>query len=78
MVPRLDGFDPVGADFGPDGRLFILERGFNGVGFRSRVRRFDVTEGGAQNEVEVLRTGTGCMTIWKGWRFGGIQWVSSG
>lgn len=31
---------PVGADFGPDGRLYILERGFHGLfGFSSRVRR---------------------------------------
>lgn len=33
---------PVGADFGPDGRLYLLERGFHGIlGFSSRVRRFD-------------------------------------
>lgn len=38
---RRDGFwRPVGADFGPDGRLYLLERDFWGlVGFMSRVRR---------------------------------------
>ncbi len=33
----------VGADFGPDGRLYLLERQFLGVGFISQVRRFDLT-----------------------------------
>ncbi len=30
---------PVGADFGPDGKLYILERHFTGFAFQSRVRR---------------------------------------
>lgn len=35
---------PVGADVGPDGRLYLLERGFHGVlGFSTRLRRFDLT-----------------------------------
>jgi hypothetical protein len=34
---------PVGADIGPDGRLYLLERGFHGIlGFTSRIRRFDL------------------------------------
>ncbi|AUH65234.1 hypothetical protein CX676_14515 [Paracoccus zhejiangensis] len=34
---------PVGADIGPDGRLYLLERSFHGIlGFASRVRRFDL------------------------------------
>ncbi|MBE3640120.1 esterase-like activity of phytase family protein [Mangrovicoccus algicola] len=32
-------FLPVGADFGPDGRLYVLERHFTGFAFQSRVRR---------------------------------------
>ncbi|PRY21208.1 hypothetical protein CLV78_11082 [Aliiruegeria haliotis] len=32
----------VGADFGPDGRFYLLERQFVGVGFRSQIRRFDL------------------------------------
>lgn len=39
-IARDPGLLPVGADFGPDGHLYVLERGFNGIGFRSRVRRF--------------------------------------
>jgi hypothetical protein len=40
-LPRDAGFDPVGADFGPDGRFYLLERGFHGImGFSSRVRSF--------------------------------------
>ncbi|OUS19576.1 hypothetical protein A9Q95_15055 [Rhodobacterales bacterium 59_46_T64] len=41
-------FLPVGADFGPDGALYLLERDFTGLGFRSRVRRFDLGDGTAQ------------------------------
>lgn len=35
---------PVGADFGPDGLLYLLERDFWPLlGFRSRIRRFAIT-----------------------------------
>lgn len=43
-------FQPVGADFGPDGRLYVLERGFNGFGFRTRARSFDVSSGQVRDE----------------------------
>lgn len=37
---------PVGADFGPDGGLYLLERSYLPiVGYRSRVRRFDMVDG---------------------------------
>lgn len=42
-LPRVAGFLPVGADFGPDGRLYILERQFHGLsGFSSRLARYEV------------------------------------
>lgn len=53
-------FLPVGADFGPDGRLYLLERAFYGLaGFASRLRRFDVTPTGISNEVTLLQTPKG-------------------
>ncbi|WP_339691892.1 esterase-like activity of phytase family protein [Celeribacter baekdonensis] len=60
-IPRHSGTDflPVGMDFGPDGKLYLLERWFTGIGFSSRVRRFDMTPKGPANEVELLRTTTG-------------------
>ena len=38
-LPRRGGFRPVGADFGPDGNLYILKRVFNGFGFTIRIER---------------------------------------
>ncbi|MBO9407136.1 esterase-like activity of phytase family protein [Shimia sp. R9_1] len=52
-------FQPVGADFGPDGRLYLLERGFNGFGFRTRVRSFHVDKTGASDEKILFRNGIG-------------------
>lgn len=52
-------FLPVGADFGPDGRFYLLERGFNLFGFRSRVRSWRLTETAAQDERCELQTDTG-------------------
>lgn len=47
-LPRRGSFLVVGADIGPDGRLYLLERDFLGIGFRSRIRRFDLTGGAEQ------------------------------
>ncbi|MDQ2090968.1 esterase-like activity of phytase family protein [Marimonas arenosa] len=58
-VPRRGYFLPVGADFGPDGRLYLLERDFLGFGFRSRVRSFAITANAIADEREILVTGTG-------------------
>ncbi len=41
-LPRMGGFLPVGADFGPDGRLYLLEREASIIGFRARVRSWDI------------------------------------
>jgi hypothetical protein len=61
-VPQRDGFEVTGADVGPDGRLVVLERTFTGLGFRSRLRRFNLdgtgeevlltTEAGARDNLE--------------------------
>ena len=50
---------PVGADFGPDGRFFLLERAFLGAwGFRSRVRVFDIVEDQIVHESVAFETTT--------------------
>jgi hypothetical protein len=55
---RRDGaFLVAGADVGPDGRLYLLERDFALLGFRTRVRSFDLRTGG--DERLVLETGIG-------------------
>lgn len=59
-LPRRDRFLPVGADFGPDGKLYLLERDFRGLfGFRTRVRRFELTPQGVRGEETLLTTGAG-------------------
>ncbi|KAA8606990.1 cobalamin/Fe3+-siderophores ABC transporter ATPase [Salipiger aestuarii] len=55
-IPRRGGFLAVGADVGPDGRFYLLEREFTGFAFRSRVRRFDMTEDALSGETELLRS----------------------
>ena len=42
-IALVDRFRPVGADFGPDGALYLLERAF-GVGFSNQIRRFDLND----------------------------------
>lgn len=55
-IPRRGDFLAVDADIGPDGRFYLLERDFLGLlGFRSRVRRFDLDATGLSNE-QVLFT----------------------
>ncbi|TNC74375.1 esterase-like activity of phytase family protein [Rubellimicrobium roseum] len=55
-LPVGDGFSVSGADIGPDGRLYLLERDFTGLGFRSRLRRIDLDGTG---ETVLLTTATG-------------------
>ncbi|WP_102223964.1 esterase-like activity of phytase family protein [Acidimangrovimonas sediminis] len=53
-LTRPDRFRPVGADFGPDGRLYILERAFLGIfGFQTRVIR--VTMGAGNRPVDAVQ-----------------------
>jgi hypothetical protein len=54
-IPRRDRYLPVGADFGPDGKFYLLERDFVWyAGFSNRIRRFDLTEEGFVNEETLL------------------------
>jgi hypothetical protein len=51
-LPREGEFLPVAADFGPDGRLYVLERAFLGLfGFRSRISRYAFGEGAGPREL---------------------------
>ncbi|MEJ2002955.1 MAG: esterase-like activity of phytase family protein [Maritimibacter sp.] len=60
QIPRRDDMVPVGADFGPDGKLYLLERKLVGVfGFASRVRRFDMTPQGTRNEQVLFESDPG-------------------
>ena len=59
-LPRRGSFLPVGADFGPDGRFYLLERQFLGImGFASRVRSFTLIGDGLTDEQTVLQTPSG-------------------
>ncbi len=56
LMPRKGRFRAVGADFGPDGALYILERAFSPLGFRSRVRRLDITPRGIARDEQVFES----------------------
>jgi len=58
-LPARGRFLPVGADIGPDGRLYVLERAFSILGFRSRLRRWTLTGDGVTGEETLLSTATG-------------------
>lgn len=59
-IPRRGRFLAVGADFGPDGKFYLLERDFVWYrGFATRIRRFDVTDAGFTNEETLLTTSFG-------------------
>lgn len=59
-LPKLGNFLPVGADFGPDGRFYLLERDYALLGgFRSRVRRFTFSRTGADAGETLLETRLG-------------------
>ncbi len=56
-IPRSKRFLVVGADFGPDGRLYVLERDFDVLSaFKSRIRRFNLTQDGFDAGETILET----------------------
>lgn len=71
-LPAEGTFLPVGADFGPDGRLYVLERGFHGLaGFASRVRSFSYAADGVSDARTLIRTEPGVhdnlegLSVWR-------------
>ncbi|CUH49718.1 esterase-like activity of phytase family protein [Ruegeria atlantica] len=71
VLPQRWDFLPVAADFGPDGRLYVLERDVGWIGFRSRLRRWEL-DGDTPSAEEVLfQTGTGAhdnlegLSVWR-------------
>ncbi|MEY4697128.1 MAG: hypothetical protein RIT14_1556 [Pseudomonadota bacterium] len=59
-LPRVGGFLPTGADIGPDGRFYLLEREFRGLaGFASRVRSFALGADGLTDERVELDSASG-------------------
>lgn len=70
-LPRSGDFLPVGADFGPDGRFYLLERAFSILGFRARVRRWDLTGDTISNEETLLESRSGThdnlegLSVWR-------------
>ncbi len=72
QIPRVDAFKAVGADFGPDGKLYLLERALTSVfGFQTQVRRFDIKAGRIGKGDLVLRTNAGThdnlegLSVWR-------------
>lgn len=71
-LPRRGEHLPVGADFGPDGRLYLLERYYGGLlGFSSRVRRFTLGPDGPEEEETLFTTSFGAygnlegISVWR-------------
>jgi hypothetical protein len=67
QVPAVPGFAMVGADFDDTGRLYLLERAFSPLGFRTRLRRLTFGPDGVQSEI-LLETEIG--------RFDNLEGVS--
>ena len=55
-IPSRGFFMAVGADFGPNNLFYLLERSASPLGFRTRVRRFDLSQDDLTEEI-LLTTG---------------------
>lgn len=59
-IPANSGFKPVGADFGPDGYFYLLERNLKSVfGFNSQIRRFKISGNRISQGELLLETAAG-------------------
>ncbi|MFT4149915.1 MAG: esterase-like activity of phytase family protein [Paracoccaceae bacterium] len=69
-ISRAGLYVPVGADVGPDGRLYVLERAFTSplTGFSSRIRRFDLSSTG--------ETAGETLLVTPHFRFGDLEGIS--
>lgn len=71
-LKRNSSFRPVGADFGPDGHLYVLSRAFSGFAFASRIDRLRIVEGGFGKVENVFQSGFGRfdnlegLSVWRG------------
>ena len=71
-IPRHGAFLPVAADFGPDGRFYLLERSFRGLpGFANRLRRFEYSPKGFSGGKTLFETPSGLhdnlegLSVWR-------------
>ena len=70
-LPPRGGFLPVAADFGPAGRLYVLERKLSLIGFRARLRRWEIADGLPRAEETLFETNGGThdnlegLSVWR-------------
>jgi hypothetical protein len=71
VLPPQGKFLPVSADFGPDGRFYVLERSLSLTGFRTRLRRWQITGDVPEAEETLFTSGTGAhdnlegLSVWR-------------
>lgn len=71
-IPRTGRFRPVGADFDPTGRFYLLEREFSLLfGFSIQIRRFEVTREGLTRGAVLWQSAPGAqpnlegLSVWR-------------
>ena len=70
-LPRRNGYLATSAEFGPDGKFYLLERRLRPIGFQSRLRRWTIQAGSPTDETLVLETEVGAhdnlegMSLWQ-------------
>lgn len=71
-IPRQPNYLPVSADFGPDGKFYVLERQFRGLGgFSSLLLRFTLDDAGFGPPEVLIKTPAGLydnlegLSIWR-------------